>query len=214
MKTRAREIVRVGPSIWAVILIFIAGGGGYWLRAQRTAEVPAIEAGSIPSLDYLIGPESFSKIKNARNGLQGLCMRLGLQVENRRFLAEHLLVGRQAGSRQPSESYPNDAIRDLEVGVEEFEGTEQESDCAHDLFLELKRAKRFDRCVEVYLKALYKDPTHPFVARFAKEAIDVGRSAGREEEVLAGLRHLRAIPLRFEGKGAVEAILAETERGT
>ena len=98
--------------------------------------------------------------------------------------------------------------------MQEFEGTEEESSCAQDLFPSLKRAGRFDRCVEVLLKALYEHPTHPFVARFAKDAMAVARCGGREDEVLAGLRHLSAIPLNFEGKNAVEAIVAERERGT
>jgi hypothetical protein len=213
MKTRVKQIRQAGPLIGAVILILIGGGGGYWLRAQRTGEVSLAEAASIPSLDYLIGPESFSKIKNARSCLQGLCTRLRLQVESRRFFAEHL-PGRPAGSKQSAELHADGAIRDLELGVQEFEGTGEESSCAQDLFSELKRAGRFDRCVEVYLKALYEHPTHPFVARFAEDAMAVARCAGREEEVLAGLRHLSAIPLNFEGKNAVEAIVAERERGT
>lgn len=124
------------------------------------------------------------------------------------------MPGRPASSRQTSELHAEDAIRDLELGVEEFEGTEEESSCAQDLFSELRRAGRFDRGVEVYLKALYEHPTHPFVARFAKDAMAVARRAGREAEVLAGLRHLSAIPLNFEGKNAVEAVVAVREQET
>ena len=76
MKTRVKQIRQAGPFIGAVILILIGGEGGYWLGAQRRGEVSLAEVASIPSLDYLIGPESFSKIKNARNCLQGLCTQL------------------------------------------------------------------------------------------------------------------------------------------
>jgi hypothetical protein len=191
----------------------MAGDAGYWLGSQRTAEVSVIDADSVPALDHLIGPESFSKIRNTRNCLEGLCARLLLQVETRQFLAGHLIAARRPAGWQTSGPPLEEAIRDLERGMQEFEGTQQESELAERLFVELKRAGRFDRCVELYLKALYEHPTHRFVLRFAKDAIAVGRSAGREEEVFAALRHLSAIPLDFEGKGAVAAILAEAERG-
>jgi hypothetical protein len=212
MKTRANEIMKTGPLIWAVMLVLTAGGAGYWLRAQRTGEVSVTQAWSIPPLDYLIGPDSFSRIKNARNSLQGLCLRLRLQVQNR-LLAEHLFLGRRAVSRQTSEPRLEGAIRDLERGMQEFEGTEQDLYCAQDLLLALKTAGRFDRWIEVYLKGLYEHPMHPVVARFAKDAIALGRAAGREEDVLAGLRHLTAIPLDFEGRDAVQAALIEAKPG-
>jgi hypothetical protein len=211
MKTRAKAIMKTGPLIWAVMLVLTAGGAGYWLRAQRTGEVSVTQAWSIPPLDYLIGPDSFSRIKNARNSLQGLCLRLRLQVQNR-LLAEHLFLGRRAVSRQTSEPRLEGAIRDLERGMQEFEGTEQDLYCAQDLLLALKTAGRFDRWIEVYLKALYEHPTHPLVACFAKDAIAFGIAAGRAEDVLAGLRHLSAIPLGFEGKARVQAILTEVKR--
>ena len=213
MNTKTGEISKFGLFVWSVILILIAGGGGYWLRAQRTCEAFGLSADSIPDLDYLIGPESFSRIKNAKNTLQGLCIQLLFQAENRRFAAEHLLAGTRTASWQTSNPHWESAIRDLERGMQEFEGTQQEAEVAQDLFSELKKAGRFDRCVELYLKVLYEHPTHPFVARFAKDAVGVGRLVGREEEVLAGLRHLSAIPLEFEGKDTVEAALIEAKPG-
>ena len=74
-------------------------------------------------------------------------------------------------------------------------------------------AGRFDRCVEVYLKALYEHPTSSFVTGFAREAIRVGRLAGREGEILAGLRHVSAIPLDFQGKDILNTALIEATTG-
>jgi hypothetical protein len=204
--------LKTGPLIWAVILILVGGGAGYWLRAQRGGEESVLAAGAVPALDSLIAPESFSRIKNARNSLEGLRVRLRLQVASS-LLAEHFLVGGRGASGQRPEPCLEGAIRDLERGMEEFEGTEQELYCAQDLFPALKTAGRFDRWIEVYLKGLYEHPTHPVVARFAKEAIALGRATGREEEVLAGLRHLSAIPLDFEGKDTVQATLIEARPG-
>ena len=213
MKTRTDEIVKAGPLLWAVVLILTAGGAGYWLRAQRTGEVAVLAARAVPSLDYLIGPESFSRIKNTRNTLEGLCAQLVLQVKNRQFSADHLIAAKGGPLWRTSRPHLEAAIRDLERGMQEFEGTQQESEIAERLFFDLRKAGRFDRCVEVYLKTLYEHPTQPFVARFAKDAVAAARSAGREEEVLAGLRHWIAIPLDMAGKGAVEAMLAKGRPG-
>lgn len=212
MNTRAKEIMKTAPLIWAIMLILTAGGAGYWLGAERAGEVSVLAARAIPPLDYLTRPESFSRITNTRNSLQGLCLRFLLQVENNRS-ADRLPVGRWAASREISEPHLESAIRDLERARQEFAGTEQELYCAQDLLRALKAAGRFDRWIEVYLKGLYEHPTHPVVARFAKDAIAFGMAAKREEDVLAGLRHLRAIPLDFEGKATVEAILTEVKSG-
>jgi hypothetical protein len=138
---------------------------------------------------------------------------LVLQVETRQFSADHLTAGKGGPLWRTSRPHLEEAIRDLERGMQELEGTPQESEVAERLFIDLKKAGRFDRCVEVYVKALYERPTHRFVARFAKDAIAAARSVGREEEVLAGLRHWVAIPLPMEGKAAVEAMLAEGKAG-
>jgi hypothetical protein len=91
----------------------------------------------------------------------------------------------------------------------EFGGTDQEVYVAEDLLCALKRREQFDRWVLVYLKLLYEHPTHPVVSQLASQALAVSKLAGREHEVLAGLRHMHTIPLDFPGKSQVEAILNE-----
>jgi len=211
MKTRAKEIVTTAPLIWAILFVLTAGAAGYWLCAERTGEVSVLAARATPPLDYLTCPESFSRITNTKNTLQGLYLRFLSEVQNKR-LADRFPVSSRAASRQISEVHLESAIRDLERGTQEFAGTEQELYCAQDLLRALKAARRFDRWIEVYLKALYEHPTHPLVACFAKDAIAFGIAAGRAEDVLAGLRHLSAIPLGFEGKARVQAILTEVKR--
>ena len=151
-------------------------------------------------------PESFSRIENAKKILEGLCVRLRVELQGRR-VADRLSVARNTTSAQEAKPHLESSIRDLERGMLEFQGTEQELDIAEDLLRVLKQAGRLDRWIEVNLKALYEHPMHPVVASFAKEAIAHGRAVGREEDVVAGLRHLIAIPLDFEGKESVKAAL-------
>lgn len=163
-------------------------------------------------MEYFTPPESFSTIENAKRNLEGLCVRFRVELQGRR-VAERLSVPRNATLAQESEPHPEGAIRDLERGMLEFQGTEQELAIAEDLLRVLKQAGRFDRWIEVYLKALYEHPMNRVVASLAKEAISHGRAVGRERDVVAGLRHLIAIPLDFAGKEAVEAALIDGKPG-
>jgi hypothetical protein len=59
------------------------------------------------------------------------------------------------------------------------------------------------------LTALYEQPTHRVVARFAREALEVAKLCGREQEVLIGLGHVEEIPVDFEGKLQIQAALQD-----
>jgi hypothetical protein len=106
----------------------------------------------------------------------------------------------------------SEAIADLDWGMNEFAGTEQELYLAQELLLALKSANRFDRWFQVYLKILYEHPTHPVVAGFIDSAVQMSQVAGHEEEVLEGLRYLNLIPIEFQGKEKVQTALMREEQ--
>jgi len=188
------------------LISLVTAGAGYWLRGHAENSGTFLAAKSLPQLDYVVVPESFSRIENTRQTLQGLCSRLRLELESR-LCDERRLWLQPGGSKSNLNSQIARIIRDLQDGMQEFEGTDQQLYVAEDLLCVLKREKRFNQWVEIYLQAVYEHPTHPIVARFASEAVNMGKLAGREEEVLAGLTHLSTIPLNFQGKSKVEAAL-------
>jgi len=179
---------------------------GFWLRGHAENSGTFLAAKSLPQLDYVVVPESFSRIENTRQTLQGLCSRLRLEVETR--LCEQGRLQLQPGaSSQAMGAQASRIIRDLEDGMKEFEGTDQQLYVAEDLLSVLKREGRFRRWVELYLQAVYEHPMHPIVARFDSEAINIGKLAGREQDVISGLTHLSSIPLDFQGKAKIEGAL-------
>jgi hypothetical protein len=169
---------------------------------------PLSAAKSVPQLNELIVHDSFSIIENTREDLESMCVRLQLEAEVRLVEQSRLPVQPIVSGVAP-EGHLVGIIRDLESEMHDFEGTDEELDLAEDLLRALKKAGQTDRWVKVYLKALYEHPTHQIVALFAERAIPMGKAAGREEEVIAGLTHVSSIPLNFKGKDKVEAVLIE-----
>jgi hypothetical protein len=162
-----------------------------------------MSAAATPQLDYLTGPESFSRIQNIKGTLEALCLQVRIKAQNTLIGASEPVGAPLHNQERSSEP----AIRALEQEMQEFQGTEQELELAHDLLIALKVAQRFDRWTDVYLKALYQCPMHPVVLHFAPEAVQIGKAAGRQEEILRGLAHVTAIPLEFEGKDTIAALL-------
>jgi hypothetical protein len=195
-------------SQWIGILVVAVSTAcaGYWLRGHADNSVTFLAAQSLPQLDYVVVPESYSRIENTRQTLQGLCSSLRLEVESR-LCEQGRLRLQPGGSRAAFDTQVNRIIRDLEDGMKEFQGTDQQLYVAEDLLCVLKREKQFNRWVELYLQALYEHPMHPIVARFAAEAVNIGKLASREDEVVAGLTHLSTIPMDFQGKAKVDAAL-------
>ena len=198
--------MKLSQCIGIFLISVTAAFGGYWLGGHVQNSGTFLAAKSLPQLDYVVVPDSFSRIENARQDLEGLCARLRLEIETR--LCEQRRVQLQAGVSSAAQTARLDRIiRDLEDGMNEFEGTDQKLYVAEDLLCVLKREEHYNRWVEVYLRALYEHPMHPLVSRFAAEAITMGKQTGRESDVLSALTHLSSIPLDFQGKEKIEAAL-------
>jgi hypothetical protein len=206
---KGRPCTRIAQLVFAALLALTTGGAGYFIGGQREAVFLAKDA--IPSLDCFTTQNSFSEIENSKAGLEALSARFRMEVQARRLAG--ISSASSAGvSGSASEPRIGEAIADLEWGMNEFAGTEQELCLAQELLLALKRANRFDRWVQVYLQMLYQHPTHPAVTRFIDSAIQISQLAGHEEEMLEALRYLNLSPIEFQGKENVQAALLRADR--
>ncbi len=211
MKTTGKQLVKARPLLWTVLVALVSGWSGYWLHERGTDGSRSRPATWMPGVEYLTRPQSFSRVENARNSLEALCVRVRLEIQNG-IMAHAKSPGVLHVSSAEAELPLDRVIHDCEQVMRDFEGTDQEVYLAQDLLWALKKTRRFDRWTEVYLKALYEHPTHPVVGCLAQEAITIGRLAGQEREVFAGLEHLSAIPIEFENKDRIRAALHVGQR--
>lgn len=197
----------LGRVALAVLAPVVAGCIGYLAGAMREQPVSHLPVDATVALEYLVSSESFSEIEQARAVLDALANRY--VVQSRMLIVREALAGRGAHeSRQPLASRPGlSAIQVLEEAVAEFDGTGQELQLLPTLLSALKRERLHNRWIEVYLSALYRHPTHRVVGDMADEALLLGRAIGREEEVIAALRHVSAIPLKFASRLRIERCL-------
>jgi hypothetical protein len=96
----------------------------------------------------------------------------------------------------------------VKTSAEGNQGWAQEMELAQDLFVAYKCAD-VENWVDLYLKLAYEHPVHPVTIRLAAAALALSTAAGRQEEVLKALEHVNAIPLNFEGKRQLAAVLSK-----
>jgi hypothetical protein len=191
-----------------VLLAGFAGVAGYYTGALREKVASHVPTEATVALGYLISPESFSEVEQARAVLEALadCYAvLAQQLMVRDLTAPSNVSGPGAGDGMPS--LPT-AIRVLEEAMGEFKDTGQDLRLLPLLLHALKREGRYDRWLDLYLGALYAHPTHRVVADLAEQAVAISRAVGRQAEVAAGFQHLRNIPQEFGVHGRIESLLA------
>jgi hypothetical protein len=76
-----------------------------------------------------------------------------------------------------------------------------------------KSEGRYNDWLDLYLQALYEHPTHSLISRYAADAVLMGKETNRDQQILAGLRHLVAIPIHFEGKDRILVALTQARSG-
>jgi len=168
---------------------------------------PATGAGGLPTdLDYYVQARSFSEIETARAELEGLALRYRAETRQK-----HMERRDQSGFGTEARQA---AIAELEKGIAEFRDTPEELILVQDLLLLLRAEGQHHRWLDVYLDVLYRRPTHAVLATFLRNAIQAGEQTGRQDEVVAGLRHLRAIPLEFPAKHLVQDYESHAARST
>jgi len=199
--------MRTRAAISIIVLSLASGAGGYLLRAQKTDGSLVLSLKDAMREEYLVPPDSFSRVKNTKSTLDALSARFGFGIMDA-ILAYTRLPKSSASEARKAEQVLEGAIHAGEAAMQEFEGTEQQLAVAQSLLLALQKAGRFDRWTEVYLKALYEYPTHPVVSRFANEAVRISKLAGKQKQVLEALAYLSAFPAEFAGRVEIEAALS------
>lgn len=190
-----------------------AGVAGYGTRALYDPPVYNLKETQTAGLDYFFSPRSFSEVENAKAMLEAVCTRFTTEIRSQLYRCGLIACAAPDRSDELRERRLAAAIRTLEEGIEQFQGTGQEMVLTQDLLVVLKAQKLFDQWIHVYLNAVYRHPTDPSVARWTSEALTIGRAAGREGEILEALRHVAAIPLEFEVKHQIESQLAKEVPG-
>lgn len=190
-----------------VLVPVLAAGVGYYLGATRAQAFSRLTAQAAVPLEYLVSARSFSEVDQARAGLEALAAQR-IQLAQRLILQE---TGVGHGSRGVQKTRTERpvlaAIRLIEDGLAEFQGTGLEMRLLPTLLSALKRERLYDRWLQVYLRLLYAHPTHQLVGVLADEAVSISQAVGQQEAVAAAFCHLSSIPLEFRAKAQIERSL-------
>jgi len=181
----------------AILFSCLAAVVGYYAGALREDTARFASPGTKFSVDDLYRPQSFSEVENAKALVRALSEQFatGIQAERAANYAKALLTTRTGET--VVEPHLLEVSKQLERGVVEFKGTEQELVLIEQLLAVLKKANLHAQWTEVYLDVLYQHPTHPMIGRLATEAVIVSKAAGRQNEVLNGFDHVNNIPRDF-----------------
>jgi hypothetical protein len=195
-------------TLLSVIALSLAAGGagGFLLRAQKTDGSMVLSLKAAVQEEYLASQDSFSRVRNTRNTLDALSARYGIEIMEALWTYEQLPKGSESERKEAGQVLQR-IIQSAEAAVQEFEGTAQQLQVTQSLLLALQRAGRYDRWMEVYLKALHEYPTHPFAARLATDALKYSQLAGQQEEVLQALSYIRAFDSAFAETAEIQAAL-------
>ncbi|MBI4661911.1 MAG: hypothetical protein HY735_24075 [Verrucomicrobia bacterium] len=188
--------------ICLILLTLAAGGTGYSLRSVRQSTANFMADCQIPGLEYFLTPQTFSEVENAKALLEALSAQFLSESRSKRAVAKAAATDQDSGV--VADPTATEAIHELEQGILEFKGTEQELLIVQDLLWLLKSRQQYDRWIEAYLRVLYQHPTHELVGRFAQDAVLIAKAAGREATVIKAFKHVRSIPLEFNAKRKVE----------
>lgn len=199
--------MRIRVAILLMSLALASGGAGYWLRSEKTDGSLVLSVRDVVREEYLVPPDSFSRVENTKNTLNALCARLRIGIQEATVRYDRL--ARNGESSKPEAAMVLDrAIHNAERVVGEFEGTAQQLYVIQDLLGLLERAGRLDLWTELYLKALREHPTHSAVLQLASKAVRFSKLSGQQKQLLDALRYASAFPAEFEGRREIDAALA------
>src|SRR5262245_24031247 len=116
-----------------ILLSLACGGiGGYFLRGQKMDGSVVLSLKDAVREAYLAPPDSFSRIKNTKNILDGLSARLGAGIVDALLVYDRLPKSNES-ERKQAEQVLERAIHAAETALQEFEGTEQQLDVVQRL---------------------------------------------------------------------------------
>lgn len=205
---RKKHILWILGWTLTVLISYVLGIHQSASRAQAGARPNAAD------LEYLLPPTSFSEVDNAKATLQAALNQNLIRI---RTVSRAVRESRSRETDDPAliavnrSTTPVQLQELLEAALEEFHGTNQEWFMREEWLWTLKQDVSAEAWVQFYLNSLYRNPTHPLVARFAADALRLSREGDLECEVLQALHHVLAIPMDLPIKGGIRASL-ETER--
>jgi hypothetical protein len=177
-------------------------------RAQKTDGSLVLSNKDVVQEEYLIRPDSFSRVENTKNSLDALCTQVRSGLE--RAIVDYDRCAR-SGAASNCQAEVDLAIREGEFAVHEFEGTEEQLYVVQDLLRLLERAGRLEQWTQVYLKALYQYPTHRVVSDLAAKAVELSAQRGQEKQVIEALDCVARFPVEFAGRAEVQAALSSVQ---
>jgi len=157
--------------------------------------------------DYLAPPDSYSRVNNTMNSLDGLCSSIRLGIEESIVVYDRFVRDGEGSTPQATQVLER-ATGEAETAVREFEGTDEQLYLLEDLLRLLERAGRFDHWTRRYLGAAYEHPTHRVVARLADQAVRISKQVGRQKQVLNALSYLATIPMEYDGREKIVETLS------
>ena len=182
---------------------------GYLLGTAGQKETSMLAVQQRVPFEFYLNEDSFSEIENTKAKLEALAVEF---LTDLRLRHDGSILG-PAASEHKNPSYAVQAEKaraELQNGIQQFKGTEQEMSLTQELLLLLKRQKLLDRWMDVYLGALYAHPTDALIGRYAKDAVTIGEAVGRQEDLMNAFDVLRRrIPLDFPAKEQVLAGLGQ-----
>jgi hypothetical protein len=181
----------------ALITIELSGG------ALRQPEV-SVGAKPLP-VDYYLSPSSFSEVESAKGLLRALRQQCLDELRIQRLRDEKTKCGWvDEPARTTAVALSVQALRGA---LAAFNGTAEEQCIRSDLLIVLRRERLYGQWLETYLEMLYQRPTDALIGRYARDAVPISKTLGREQELLLAFQHFEAIPFDSETKHTVEHVL-------
>lgn len=138
---------------------------------------------SMPPLETFMAERSFSETQNAKATLQALAT-VFLTEFRTRYWSGHRPSGAVLRTHDPIQPLSADeAVRELQTALREFEGTQQEILILSELLRVLRKEERFEAWLDIYLQSLYRYPTGRFVQDWAAEARSISECLDRADQL-------------------------------
>ena len=190
-----------------ILVSSLAAIAGYYSGALRQDTASFLSVQAKLAVDDLYAPQSFSEVENAKALLAALSEEFlgGINAQRATNYAKAVIVSRTG--KPLVETHLREVIKQLERGVVEFKGTEQELDLVEPLLAVLKKEGLYDQWTAVYLNALYQHPMHAMIGRLATAAVIVSKAAGCQNAVLDGFEFVSGIPMEFDVKARIKTAL-------